>query len=193
MIIGAFVFGNINETKAFNPFYQSLKEIPGDITSLFFGNKNEESEAKTDPPSNGIADKEMELTDKVVSVNSLEEVQNRSAFQIPSFKYIPVGYKFKNADLFMLDGDNTFRKVRLTFSNKEKSFWVSLNPLESDTTVGSGSKKSNIKEIQLKNGKGYLTISDDGNSKLEFLRGNVYVSVLGDLPQEELIRFANNM
>ncbi|WP_163537359.1 DUF4367 domain-containing protein [Gracilibacillus sp. YIM 98692] len=193
MFLGAFIFGNMVETKAFNPFYQTLKEMPGEINSLFFGNKDKaENDAKTKPPTENI-NNDLDITNSIVSVETLEAVQMKSDIPIPSFDYVPKGYEFKNADLFMLQGKSISKKVRLTFSNQEKSFWVTLNSLENDTTVGSGSKSANITEMQLKYGKGYLTVSKDGSSKLEFLKGNIYIIILGDLPKEELIRFAENM
>ncbi|MDC3425096.1 DUF4367 domain-containing protein [Aquibacillus sp. 3ASR75-11] len=194
MFLGAFIFGNMIETKAFNPFYQTFKEMPGDIASFFFGNQDKDvNDAKTEPPTIGAQSNEVDISEEIKTVHKLEEVQKNVEFPIPSFGYVPQGYKFKNADLFILQGEDISNKVRFTFSNQEKSFWVTLSSLDSDTTVGSGANSANINKVQLKHGEGYLTVSKDGSSKLEFLKGNVYVIVLGELPKEELILFADNM
>lgn len=194
MFLGAFIFGNMVETKAFNPFYQTLKEMPGDFASFFFGNQDKNhNNAKTEPPTAGKQSDDVNIKEKIVSVDKLEEVQKNVKFLVPSFGYVPKGYEFNNADLFLLQGEDSSNKVRLAFSKKEKSLWVTLSSLENNTTVGSGANNANITEVKLKHGKGYLTTSMDGSSKLEFLRSNLYVIILGDLPKDELVRFAENM
>lgn len=196
MLLGAMIFGNISVTKAFNPFYQSLKELPGEISTLFFGNQDKAAgdDAKTDPPTDGTSQsQDLNVGEtKVISV-TLEEAKEMVVFELPSFNYIPIGYEFKKTELFMLLGEGVSKKARFTFTNQTQSFWVTLNTLADDTNVGSGVSNTNIEEVQLKYGKGYLSVSNDGSSKLEFLKRNIYIIILGKLQKDDIIKIAEEM
>lgn len=193
MLLGAIILGSTPITKAFHPFYQTLKELPGEIVTLFFGNQDKtDNSAKTNPPTVGKQGEDSIGETTVISV-TLEEAKEKVSFELPLFNYIPAGYELKNIELFLLQGEELSKKARLTFKNENRTFWVTLNELNTDTTVGSGAKNAKIEEIQLNFGKGYFTVSDDGSSKLEFLKGNIYVIILGQLEKEELIRFVESM
>jgi hypothetical protein len=195
MLLGAVILGGTPVTKAFNPLYQSLKEVPGEIATLFFGNQDRtDHDAKTSPPMDGSPqNKDLDVGETTVTSVTLEEAKEKVSFHLPSFNYIPLDYELKKTEIFMLQGEGVSKRVRLTFTNQNHSFWVTLSALDDDTTVGSGASNANIEEVQLKYGKGYLTVSDDGSSKIEFLKTNIYVIILGQLEKEELIRFAENM
>lgn len=52
MLLGAMIFDSTPVTKAFNPLYQTLKELPEEIATLFFGNQDKmDSDANTGPPT----------------------------------------------------------------------------------------------------------------------------------------------
>ncbi|SER25043.1 protein of unknown function [Gracilibacillus ureilyticus] len=194
MFIGALVFTNIGDTKAFYPFYQSLRELPGEITSIIFKNQENSGIAvKTPPPPGENTNNNSDITEKVISTDNLEEIGNNLDFIFTPFSYIPKDYEFKNADLYIMQGQDNSSKVRFEFSKGEKSLWVTMTVLGNDSTVGSGANNANVAEVSLEHGKGYFTSSSDGSSKLEFLKGNVHVNILGDLEEEDLIHFANNM
>lgn len=195
MLLGAMIFGGTPVTKAFNPLYQTLKELPGEIATLFFGNQDKtDSDAKTSPPTSETQQsQDLDINETTVITVTLEEAKERVSFELPTFDFIPTNYELNKIDLFFLQGEGISKKVRLTFSNQSNSFWVTLSELGDDTTAGSRSTKAHIEEVQLKYGKGFLTISDDGSSKLEFLKGNIYVIIIGKLQKEELLHFAENI
>lgn len=195
MLLGAMIFGSMPITKAFNPLYQTLKELPGEITTLFFGNQDRtDNGAKTKPPTAGKPEsKDLDIGQTTKISVTLEGARDKVKFTLPSLGYIPTGYELKNTELFMLPGEKLSEKVRFTFKSQNNTFWVTLSQLGDHTTVGSGASNAEIEEVQLKYGKGYLTVSNDGSSKLEFLRGNIYIIILGQLDKEDLIRFVESM
>jgi hypothetical protein len=189
------IFGNVSVTKAFNPLYQTLKELPGEISTLFFGNQDKtDSGAKTKPPAGGKAESQDLNIGQTTKISvTLEEARGKVKFTLPSFGYIPTGYELKKTELFLLPGEELSEKIRFTFKDQSNTFWVTLSQLADNTTVGSGASKAHIEEVQLKYGKGYLTVSDDGGSKLEFLKGNIYIIILGKLEKDDLMRFVEGM
>ncbi|WP_156289532.1 DUF4367 domain-containing protein [Oceanobacillus salinisoli] len=196
MLLGAIIFGNSNVSNAFNPFYITLKEMPGQIVNIFAGNNDtNDDEAKTPPPTNGENSQnqgDLNVGETGVSV-TLEEAKEQVSFNLPAFDYIPNGYTLKETVVFRLPEEDLAKKVRFTFIDQNKeTFWVTLTQLESNTTIGSGAN-ADVEEVQLKSGKGYLSLSPDQSSKLEFLQGNVYVTILGTLSKEDIIRFAENI
>lgn len=200
LLLGATIFSSIPVTKAFYPFYQTLKELPGEIATLFFGNqdKTDSNGAKTAPPTEGKLQQDgiknnIKGESKTVTV-SLEEARKQVNFDIPTFGYIPASYELRKTELLLLPGESSSTKVTFTFKDQENNtFWVTLIQLEDNTTIGSGANKEQMQKVQLKYGTGYLVIAPDGSSRLEFLKGNIYVSILGTLSKNDLIRLAENL
>lgn len=191
MILGAMILGNFNVTKAFNPFYQNLKQFPGEVVSFFFGNKDESEEVpKTPPPLTGNAASNVYSVQTSIQTVSLDEAGNQLAFSIPTFGYVPTDYELNKTEIFMKQEMGIATKVRLTFQgSSDKTFWVTLQQLDHSSTIGSRANKSRIEVIQTKYGKAFFVVSQDGSSKLEFLNGNIYVNILGELKKKELIDF----
>lgn len=194
MLLGALIFGATPATKAFNPFYQSIKEFPGQITTLFFGNQDRsDNHAKTSQPINETQqnqDLDLDIDAPTVLSVTLEEAKEQANFEIPSFSYIPAGYELKKTDLFI---NGIPEKVRFTFTNQDDLLLVTLTVLGEDAIITSGSRGAKVEEVQLIHGKGYLTVTTDGSSKIEFLKRNIHILILGELQEDELIRLAENM
>lgn len=196
MLLGAILFSSTPITTAFNPFYQTIKQLPGDIVTIFFGNEdNTYDDAKTLPPANEYdnSNLEVDIGPTEIITTSFEQARDKANFTLPAFSYIPHGYQFEKTELFMTPGEDLSKKVRFTFRGQSNALWVTFIQLENNMTITSGSTKANVEEIEFYFGIGYLTLAHDGSSKIEVLKGDIYISVLGYLEKDELIRFMENM
>ncbi|WP_144353450.1 hypothetical protein [Paenibacillus darwinianus] len=59
-----------------------------------------------------------------------------------------------------------------------------MKRLDGDMTIGSGANQSDVQEVSLKRGTGYLAIAKYGTSKLDFLNVNLHVAILGKLAKD---------
>lgn len=194
--IGAFLFGNPTVSTAFTPFYQTVKKFPDQMISFFFGNKNNPgTEAKTIPP--GPAEvSPTKRDDKVETIlidrqNSGQEL----ALAPPRFNYIPEQYLLTETYADVNSDEQEAKQVYFIFTNKQQQVLrVFLSRLEDDTTIGSGAGKNDLMEtVQMDDGTAYFTVTNDGSNKLEALRANFYVYMIGNISKEEMVKVAEGI
>jgi hypothetical protein len=198
VLFGAVLVGNPVVTQAFTPFYQSVKTLPDQMVSFFFGNKdNPGTGNKTKPPrdvpKSTIPSSGGDL--QTIAIHP-EEASQKVVFALPSFSYPPSGYTLTRTEIFLNPGELQSKEIMYTYVNPDKKiFRITLNKLENDSSIGSGASNNGelIETLQLHNGTAYLTMARDGTNKLEFLWTGVYIHMMGFVSKEELIKVAENM
>ncbi len=204
ILIGALLFGNPVVTKAFNPFYQSIKELPGQLVTFIFGTQDQlENGAKTKPPtdegmsSNPTADHNLVNSGdlQIVTITS-EEAKASVNFPLPSFGYLPEGHTLTRIEIFLNPDEIVSNQILFTYTDEDQHLLrITMNKLVNDSVLGSGANTSEatVEEIGLKHGIGYLTLSEEGTNKLEFLLTNIYVHIMGYVSKDEIIKLADQM
>ncbi len=204
VLLGAVLFSSPVVTKAFNTFYQSVKDLPGQVVAFFFGNQDKSGEgAKTKPPTDGeITDNPTNSPNSVIGGElqtitvTLGEAKEKVNFPLPSFGYTPEGHVLTRINIFLNPGETLSNQIVFTYTNEDNRLLrITLNKLEKDSALGSGAdiSEATVEEIQLKHGTGYLTLSQKGANKLEFLMTNIYVHIMGYLSKDEIIKLAEQM
>jgi hypothetical protein len=198
-ILGAFIFGSPNVTKAFNPFIQTIENIQTGVISFIFGNDtNKDGNAKTSAPPNKAKEGKVltQSEDVEIHYKSWEEASKQLSFAAPQFGYIPT--QFELADVILFTGNHSVaKKAELTYSNvqaKEK-FSITLRQLEQNEslTTGSNTENGEYQTVQINSQPGFLFTSSDNRASLDFMSGNKVISIVGSLTQEQIVQIAQNI
>ncbi|WP_199615715.1 DUF4367 domain-containing protein [Paenibacillus alkalitolerans] len=190
MLIGATLFSGAQPIQAFNPFFQYMKEIPGDVVQMFFGSTDapSDAEAKTPPPP--------PTGDLTMTAYSLDETKNLFP-EMPEVTYIPSGYTFTDAELLTYETGLPYHQASLSFIDTEGNILIVLFiQLNGNTSVGTqmNTKEGSVKEIQVKgSGTGYLSYDGNRYRKLEYMKQDLFVRVAGGISEEEIMRIAEGL
>ncbi|WP_169088573.1 DUF4367 domain-containing protein [Paenibacillus sp. PL91] len=199
-ILGAIVFGSPTVTKAFNPFFQTVKTIQSNVVTFIFGsNDNSSHNAKTAPPGQDERPDGQDIINGGLTEKQYltwEEASHDLEFSPHVLKFVPPGFTLTDIRLFFLSGKEKAFKVISFFSDSStKSFIVSIRILSSNETITSGSDvdAGQYETISLFDTDAYLFSTHDGRTSLDFIKGNLYFSISGSLSKEEIIKVAKNI
>jgi hypothetical protein len=201
ILIGATIFGNNEAARAIDPVYAKLKQYPSGIVSFIFGRSADSAAtiAKTPPPPEaleGLSVERVSDTTVMVKVFSRDHASKLVSFRAPSFPYIPTGYSFDLAQLYLSEGsEKADHAVYLFHTKEEKIMTVSLQKIEPNTGFGTNVPREGItvKPIQLDSGPAILTTTTNGSCAIETIVGGIFIHMSGIVASDELIRMAEEM
>lgn len=198
ILICFFLIGRNEIVRAFTPIYQSITQAGEEMISFFFGNDEKSSRgAKTSPP-NQNENPVVLKPDNLISITiDVREAEKRITFSLPYFT-VPERFQLKSTKIFVQSEDEPMQSNEIRFSyidNDNKILRIEIKKLLEDSNIGSGAsrKGTTIKKIPIKSGTAYLTLSEDGSSKVEFLRGDIYFLIIGELPEDEIVQLVQSI
>ncbi|MFC4778912.1 DUF4367 domain-containing protein [Paenibacillus sp. GCM10023252] len=205
-IIGAILFGNPSTSQALNPFLIKIVELPGNlVTAVLPHNNGDESGAKTAPPpeyGGPMATPEPLNGQEIKSTESyeipLEEARKRVNFRLPEFKDLPETISFTVASINYHPNEPYARHVALIFYNSstKRNNTIGITQLGSDTatSMGTNSKHGTVEKVKLgSKHQGYLTTMSGRSKLLEFMKGDLYIHITGQMSKEEAYYYAEAM
>ncbi|WP_239615960.1 DUF4367 domain-containing protein [Cohnella mopanensis] len=201
ILIGATLFGDNEAARAIDPVYAKLKQYPSGMLSFFFGRSDDTAatKAKTPPPPEaleGLSVERVSDTTVMVKVYSRDHASKLVSFRAPSFPYIPTGYSFDTAQLYLSEGsEKADHAVYMFHTKEEKLMFVSLQKIEPNTGFGTNVPREGVtvKPIQLSSGPAILSTTTNGSSAIEAIVGGIYINMSGIVASDELIRMAEEM
>ncbi|PYI50933.1 DUF4367 domain-containing protein [Paenibacillus flagellatus] len=200
-LIGAFIVGSPTATKAFSPFFQTIKQIQSGVVSFIFGNDAEPTgKARTAPPPDSPLENEGKSIDSGVlqeqHYETWEEAGDHLLFPAPKIGYIPPAFILNDILVFSKGGENAKKAVLIYRDpNAGKSFMITIRMLEKNETVTSGFDKDagDYKKVNVKGQNGFLFLTKDGRSSLDYMTGNILISISGGLAEDDIIKVADNI
>jgi hypothetical protein len=197
-LIGVFIVGSPSATKAFTPFFSTIKQLQEDVVSFIFGNgSNHNGKANTEPPPD-IDPKESTVVSSGIlderHYTSMEEAGPHLEFTAPEIGYVPEDFTL--ADLLVFTEENLKSKnAVIIYTNNDKSFMIRIRMLERSETLTSSTDTyvGEFEEVQVNDNKGYLTLINDGRTSLEYMLRNTVISISGNITKEEILKIAENM
>jgi hypothetical protein len=201
-LFGAIIFGSPMVTNAFNPIYQIFKKIQSDVVTLIFtdGNQNE-GKAKTAPPPDTFTTQEGQViesqTYSETHFPTWQEASKHVLFTPYNFSYVPENYEITDVFLSSESNQQKSSQAELSFSNKisNKNFRLHIRLLEKNEqlTSSSDSTAGSLETVEINGNKAYLFIHNDGRTLLEYILGNTFISISGNITKAEIIQFSNNI
>ncbi|MGG6314122.1 DUF4367 domain-containing protein [Paenibacillus macerans] len=196
LILGAMLFGNPGVSTAFTPFYVTVKELPNHMVSFFFGNKDNPSmEAKTPPPSPSATTPAKHDSEVETVALGPHHTTDQLAFAPPVIRFIPDRYELVETDLNVISDEDQAKQIFFTYTNnRQETLRIFVSQLEDDTTIGSGAVQDEQMEmLHIDGGTAYFTVTQDGTNKLEVLKANLYVYIIGDIAKDEMVKVAEGI
>ncbi|MFC5648738.1 DUF4367 domain-containing protein [Paenibacillus solisilvae] len=202
VIMVAFLLATPSVTRAFNPFSQAIKSIQSGVSSIIFGNDSEyQGKAKTAPPPDNGSPGEGQVLDNGLQgekhYSTWDEAAQNIAFANPAIGFVPQKYKLEDVVLFFGNGQEKAKKAVLmyTHQNDGKTFLLTFRMLERNETVTTGTDNNagEYKEVQVNGQKAYLLLTKDTRLSLDYMMGNVVVSIAGSLTRDEIIQIAEEI
>jgi len=194
-LLGALIFSSPAVSNAFNPLVAAVKDLQSDVVSFVFGHSNvNEKNAKTAAPpemDGGYAESGV-LVQKRIS--SWEEARLHLTFPAPDIRYIPDSYKFDKVVL-LSDGNPKATGAILIYTSGNDDIRITIDSVKSNKLIATGSDKagSDIEEIEISGYKAFLYTDSSGRKSLEFMRGDIVISIMGSISTEELVKIAEGI
>ncbi|BBH22454.1 hypothetical protein Back11_37990 [Paenibacillus baekrokdamisoli] len=200
-LLGAFIFGTPTVTKAFTPFFHTIKSIQIDVVSLIFGSKDKaDTEPKTSAPGDSGSTSEGsdmyngEMIER--QYNTWEEASKQVAFAPISINYVPKELKQTDITLYFRQTQERAGKAVLLYDNNaSQRLMITIRVLDKNETLTSNNTKKSgtVETIKINSNEAYLFIANDNRVSLEYMTVNMYVSISGSLSKEEMIKVAKNI
>lgn len=196
-----FAFLSPGATKAFDPFIQSIKDLQSGVVSFIFGNHvDDEGHGLTTPPPDMAEPTEGQIIEKGVldqtSYATWEEAAGHIEFDPPSIGYLPEGDHLSEVILFT-ERNKKAEKAVLLYSNSDegRSWMLTFRLLQRNETLTTGSDSSagEYKQVEVSGQTGYLFITKDGRASLDYMMGNIVVTIAGTLTEEQILKVAENI
>lgn len=196
-IIGGITLGNPTVTKAFNPFYNMVKELRGNVSTFIFGSDDSSDlPAKTVPPNeagmSGSSKDEVQSSE-IITFDQAKKLAN---FRLPLVQDLPVEYQMDKVEVFR-NSKNIVDHVQVSYKKEQNkgSFSIIFDQLGLSSMLSSEADKTagNIEKVDLNHGKGYLSFSQSKKANLDFMYSGIYVTILGDVNKDEVISIANHL
>ncbi|GAB6989983.1 DUF4367 domain-containing protein [Paenibacillus pini] len=202
-IAGAIFFSPPTVTNAISPFYQKIVSWGDGVVNIFFGTRDLDidiNKAKTSPPPLGFLDNNNEtmsdigfesLINEENIVGSLDNINNKISFTLPTLSGIPLEYQFKDLYLSEPDSDRISNRISLVYTNSYKQF-LTITIIKLTTTTNFSSMGTDQTEtILLKNGnEAYYTAG--ATNEIIFLNNNLSIRILGIISKEEMLKLVES-
>jgi len=194
-LLGALIFSTPSVSNAFNPLVAAVKELQSDVVAFVLGHRNvNEKEAKTVAPSEADGGQAESNIPDQNNISSWEGARLHLAFPTPEIRYIPDGYKFNRVILFS-DGGPKATAAVLFYTSGNDYIKIAIESVKSNKLVAAGSDMagSDIDEIEINGYKALMYMDNNGRKSIEFMRGDIIISILGSLSVEELVKIAEGI
>lgn len=204
-ILVALLLGSPVVTKvfAFNPFYTAFKNVQHGIVTLIFGSEdNRNTKANTAPPPGKIIPSDssghkVESGDTTQQkFDSLEEAKTSLAFVPPHINYVPNGIVLKNVlDIFPHGSGKATTAVLFYYGPKNKHYTITIRFIQNGEKITSGYQKNGgqFEKVKIDNVEAYLFLAKDGTTSIEYMSEGKYISIIGNLKKDEIIKVAKGI
>lgn len=201
ILLGAFIFSATPMTSAVSPFFSVFRSLRDNVVTFFYGSEDPVAKgARTPPPPGAIQEpapahssSNSDGVYKSIEV-SLNEAKKQARFRIFSPEKVPVRFKLDKTEI--QKDQKEVRLVTIHYKENEKSsFYIMQGKIEPDSMISSGLRlgAGDIEEIDLGGLKAFLYDLQDGQTKLEWMKNNVLISIMGDLSKTEIADIAKHM
>lgn len=202
ILLGAFIFSTTPMASAFNPIFTVFKSLRDNVVTFFYESEDLDTNgAKTPPPPGAI--KELPAENNPSSNQSgtlksrevsLDEAKKQAPFRVLSAKKVPARFKLDKTEIQSNQEEVRLVSIRYT-ENEESAFYIMQEKIDSDTMISSGLRQGagDIEEIDLGGLKAFLYVLKDGQSKLEWMKDNVLINIMGDVSETEIVDIAKQL
>jgi len=200
-VLGALLFGTPKFSRAFAPFFDNLQNVQDGLVHVVIGSQAVvTTKPKTAPPPGyqppSTEDHKSGETIGVsteANYDSWEEASKNLAFDPPAIGYVSPGYKLDHVLVstpFQKDKANLAALVYLPTDQDSGGYSILIKQIATGEKISSDYNENDGKlEILDIDGKqGYLFLTNDGYSGLDFRYGQLYVSISGDLDREQILQ-----
>ncbi|WP_058301124.1 DUF4367 domain-containing protein [Gorillibacterium timonense] len=204
-LLGAVIFGTPAATKAFTPLYQSIKNIQEGAVHVVFGTKVEqEGIPLTSPPPSGNPVASVVPGEDVDSGETVQkeypswaEASASFPYPLPLMPQVPEGFQLDRVMVIFPHGDTGKGGTTAVFfysGPSSKIVTVTFRKLEEGEKLSSDYREADgtFQSTQIKGNEAYLFWTKDGSSSLEMLAGGLYVSFVGNVEKETILRMAGS-
>lgn len=211
-LLGGLLFGSPPASRAFEPFYQHVKQWPQGVVSVVFGTDQRseghtvpktapppEYEPKTDqgPPEIGIEGEGLEGVGTSTTFATDEEAAAAADFKLPKIGYAPEGYAVEKILGFYPPppAKKAYSVVWSYSDGGQGRYTINLQALAGNAKMSTEfrDRDGTLKTIRLHDTDAYLFITRDGWTSLEYMQGGVYTAIVGNLSEEELLKVGEGL
>jgi len=200
-LLGAFLFGSPLVATAFTPLYQKIVSIQDGVVSLIFRSDVDMgvTPATSPPPDGGTSVR----TANAVVHAPVEYASWEAAAHHTLFEWLKLGqiteevFRSEHTSLIFSDDSGKASTAILSYTDdQDRRFRIRITVMQQRQVITSPvpQQNSRLEMVQLANGNdAFLVVMDDGRASLEYLHGNLFISISGTLSEKQLIGIANTI
>lgn len=205
-LLGAVIFGTPTATNAFQPLYKAFTSITDGVVEIVFGSTENESTTKPltapPPPDDGSPSNlghdvgTPKQTQTQASYGTWEEAASEVAFLPPAIQYVPDGFKLNQVQVSYPSSSEKANTAILIYTSDNNNIYnLTLRKLQPNEKLKSGSNGNGVQfqKITIQGNEAFLMTTEEGTGSLEFLREDVYVSIVGSINEDEAVRIAEGL
>jgi len=200
MMLGAFLFGGPAGTNASTAIVKIVKQWQGRMLTMFYGEAATTSTgAKTPPPpdaeSAAAFDGGSFGTSRSEKV-SLEEAGHKTAFHLYVPETLPAGYTLDNVEVYWNGGAVEANTALIRYKDAGgRTFRIFQQMLMPNTMVSSSVNPAagTVSDVTIRGKEASLVVFADGRTKLEWVVGGIWIQIIGDLNQDDILTVANSL
>lgn len=204
-LLGALLFGSPSASKAFDPFFQTVKSLPHGVVNVFYGsNERDENavKAKTAPPPGYEPAPDSGGSGAPLGVStqaefaSAEEAAEKADFKLPRMGYTPEGFKVDQILGAFMPGSSKASSVAWIYTKGDDGrYTIQFQHLSGNSKMSTDYREEDgkLEIVRLHGVDAYLFETKDGYTSLEYLQGSIYTSIVGNLSKEQILKVAENI
>lgn len=199
-LCGGLLFGMPSITSAFRPVIQSMLNVQSDIVSMIFQKDSSPNSALTAPPAvNNTNEGESTIGSTLIEkeFSSWEEASGETVFPTITITAIAKEYELNGIILYFKNNHDKSNKAMLFYSSASagSSFILTLQQLEDAHSITSSFNRTDgqYETVMIKEADGFLYESNDGRAALDYISGNVLISLAGTLTRTQILDIANHL
>jgi hypothetical protein len=201
-ILGALLFGSPAMTQAMSPFYQKVKVYGENIVRIIFESVDISSgtSPKTSPPpeySPSVDGEDLPVGQNTEeNHHDLSEAAKQLAFNAPMINYLPDGVNLKNVKTIRSINQDKATTGVLFFSGEQSiNFTISFRVLAPGEKLSTNIHGEGVRfeSIKINNIEAFLMLAEDGSSSIEYIEKQLFISIVGNLSKDEIIKVARNI
>lgn len=212
-LLGALIFGTPSATNAFEPLYKAYVSVKDGMTRIIFGSMQKSDTVPLTPPPPGFeenspfgsvdpfsggqgqAQGQGQGQDLLNKSHPLTE-QPEMSFSVPSLTFIPDEYTLYELITNQFPQDIKPSELYYAYMNSE-GFILSIRftHLRPNQTISTGQADENVtvERLTIQGGEAFLFRAEDGWLGLEFLHGDIFVSIHGPVTDTEIVQIAEEI
>ncbi|MBB6731836.1 DUF4367 domain-containing protein [Cohnella zeiphila] len=201
-VLGALLFGTPTFSRAFAPFFESLQNVQDGLVHVVIGSQTVvTTKPKTAPPPGyqPPSREEHEAGETIgvsteVNYDSWEEAKKNLSFKPPAIGYVPPGYTLDHVMVSIPFQKDKANLAGLIYSHLEDKvnggYSILIKQIATGEKISSDYDENagKLEILDIDGKQGYLFLTNDGYSGLDFRYGQLYVSIAGDLDREQILQ-----